>query len=324
VLLEPQEAAAAVRSPGARNELSVLRDRPFIAIDLRKGDDGAELTPLRELPAVIIGVGAPHDACDIAVASTEALEPVVVAVGANPQAAVTLVQLLRLSSRLDPHAGLVAESLAYATLQGGREFRAWLARRGRRVRRAGPEPPVISEREGSTLALILNRPRLHNLYDATMRDALVDGLSVAAHDRSIDQLVLRGRGKSFCAGGDLAEFGTVSDPATAHLIRTTANAAPYLLAVAGRLRAEVHGAVVGAGLELAAFASRVIAAPDAIFQLPEVSMGLVPGAGGTVSVPARIGRHRAAWLMLTAARIDAATALDWGLIDEVSPERVSG
>jgi enoyl-CoA hydratase/carnithine racemase len=56
--------------------------------------------------------------------------------------------------------------------------------------------------------------------------------------------------------------------------------------------------------------------PDACFSLPELAMGLVPGAGGTVSLPRRIGRHRTAWLALTGATIDAATALDWGLADE--------
>src|SRR5206468_806378 len=57
---------------------------------------------------------------------------------------------------------------------------------------------------------------------------------------------------------------------------------------------------------------------DATFQLPELSMGLVPGAGGTVSIPRRIGRERFAWLALTGEMIDAPTALAWGLVDEVS------
>jgi enoyl-CoA hydratase/carnithine racemase len=74
---------------------------------------------------------------------------------------------------------------------------------------------------------------------------------------------------------------------------------------------------VGAGVEMAAFAGRLVAAPEVFFHLPEVEMGLVPGAGGTVSVPRRIGRWRAAWMTLTGARVDAATALEWGLVDEI-------
>jgi enoyl-CoA hydratase/carnithine racemase len=69
---------------------------------------------------------------------------------------------------------------------------------------------------------------------------------------------------------------------------------------------------------MAAYAGRIVAAPDAFFALPEVGMGLVPGAGGSVSVPRRIGRWRAAWLMLTGDRLPAATALRWGLVDEVA------
>ena len=79
----------------------------------------------------------------------------------------------------------------------------------------------------------------------------------------------------------------------------------------------VHGACVGAGIELPAFAGRVVASRDAWFALPEVAMGLVPGAGGTVSLPRRIGAQRTAWLALTGRRIDAETALAWGLVDEL-------
>ena len=72
---------------------------------------------------------------------------------------------------------------------------------------------------------------------------------------------------------------------------------------------------MGAGIELPAFARRVVAAEDAFFQLPELSLGLIPGAGGTVSIPRRIGRQRTARLALSGERLDAATALEWGLVD---------
>jgi enoyl-CoA hydratase/carnithine racemase len=61
----------------------------------------------------------------------------------------------------------------------------------------------------------------------------------------------------------------------------------------------------------------VVAAPDTKIGLPEVGMGLIPGAGGTVSLPRRVGRHRTAWLALTRDTIDAPTALDWGLVDAI-------
>ncbi|HRD62678.1 MAG TPA: enoyl-CoA hydratase/isomerase family protein, partial [Nocardioides sp.] len=77
------------------------------------------------------------------------------------------------------------------------------------------------------------------------------------------------------------------------------------------------GACIGAGIEIPAFAETVVATPDAWFRLPELSMGLVPGAGGTVSIPRRIGRWRTAWLLLTGRDLAAATALEWGLVDVV-------
>jgi enoyl-CoA hydratase/carnithine racemase len=77
---------------------------------------------------------------------------------------------------------------------------------------------------------------------------------------------------------------------------------------------------VGSGLELAAFAGRLTAAPDAWFQLPEVAMGILPGFGGCVSIPRRIGRQRAAALMLSGQRVRAAVALGWGLVDAVVDE----
>ena len=96
------------------------------------------------------------------------------------------------------------------------------------------------------------------------------------------------------------------------------------ITVRRRLTAEVHGACVGAGVELAAFARRVVADPATTFRLPEVGMGLVPGSGGTWSVTHRIGAQRTNWLALTGATVDVALAERWGLVDEVSPGRLAG
>ena len=107
------------------------------------------------------------------------------------------------------------------------------------------------------------------------------------------------------------------DVVTAHAARTTRSAARLLARLARRVTFRVHGACIGAGIELPAFGARVIAARDATIRLPEVGMGLVPGAGGTVSLPRRIGRQRAGWLALTGSVIDAETAFAWGLVDAI-------
>lgn len=244
-----------------------------------------------------------------------AVERLADVVDANPLAARTLVGVLRATEALPVVEGLVVESLAYSMLLAGPEFRAWLERRGARTPPPAGDDPVLLDRGGDVLTITLNRPHRHNAYAAAVRDALVDALEVGAADPSL-LVVVRGAGRSFCSGGDLDEFGTTPDVATAHLIRTTRSAGRLLHELGDRLTIEVHGACIGAGTELAAFGARVVARPDTFFQLPEVAMGLVPGAGGTVSVTKRIGRHRTAWLALTGDRLDLDTALAWGLVDE--------
>jgi enoyl-CoA hydratase/carnithine racemase len=218
-------------------------------------------------------------------------------------------------------AGVVTESLAYSTLQGGPEFARWLAERGP-ARMAEIAEPVHAHRGGNTLRIAFNRPQRHNAFSTDARAALLEALTVAQLDSSVDEVVLTGNGPSFCSGGDLDEFGTFSDPASAHLARTRHSPALVLDALTARLgqacRAEVHGQVLGSGLEMAAFCGRVEAQPDSEFGLPELSLGLIPGAGGTVSVTRRIGRWRTAYLVLSGQTIDVDTALLWGLVDAES------
>ncbi len=113
--------------------------------------------------------------------------------------------------------GLVAESLAYAELQGGPEFAAWLAERGPATPQPSPQP-VLLDRDGDHLTITLNRPECHNAVDVAMRDALVEAFALVATDPVLT-VTLEGDGPSFSSGGDLREFGTFPDPETAHAIR---------------------------------------------------------------------------------------------------------
>jgi enoyl-CoA hydratase/carnithine racemase len=216
--------------------------------------------------------------------------------------------------------GVMTESLAYSTLQAGPEFARWLAERGPATMPHIADP-VQAHRDGDTLRIAFNRPQRHNAFSTDARAALLEALTVAQLDDSVDQVVLTGNGPSFCSGGDLAEFGTFSSPAGAHLARTRYSPALALDALTTRLgracRAEVHGRVLGSGLEMAAFCGQVEAAWDSVFALPELSLGLIPGAGGTVSVTRRIGRWRTAYLVLSGYTIDTDTAVAWGLVDAV-------
>jgi enoyl-CoA hydratase/carnithine racemase len=152
-----------------------------------------------------------------------------------------------------------------------------------------------------------------------MRDALCEALTLALLDTSIERVEMTGAGACFSIGGDLAEFGGIADPVTAHGIRMARLPARLLAACAARLEVKVHSACIGAGVEMAAFAARVIAAENAFFQLPELRMGLIPGAGGCASVTRRIGRQRMAYLAISGRRINARTALNWGLVDSIDP-----
>ena len=314
-----EEARAAVVSVDfdrlVLDQVAAAAGVPTVVVDV--GDDPADDmgTALAALPVVSVAVGAGGGSWDLALDDPA---PVLDGLRANPQASVVAAQTLRLGARLGRPDALLAESLAYATLQAGPEHARWLAQRGRRTRRDLGHPRIEVTDDGASVTVTLNRPRLLNLFDAAMRDQLVDVLKALQAGADERPVVLTGAAGNFCAGGDPAEFGTVSDPVAAHLIRSRANAAPWLAAVADRTTALVDGACVGAGIELAALCATVTATERARFRLPELSMGLIPGAGGTVSIPARIGRQRTLWWLLTDAELDPATALDWGLVDRIA------
>jgi Enoyl-CoA hydratase/isomerase len=319
------EFATALASPEAADALSDPKGSVVVvALDDRSLPDVAPppLT-LATLPAVVVGTSASAmprraDLVDLVVPPDgDELAATVDAVAANPLAATALALVLRGSEVRSVAEGLQLESAVYGTLQGGPEFAAWRASRPVHPPRPEAGPAVTVHRDGDRLELVLNRPAVRNALDARMRDELVAGLAIAAGDPNVAEVRLRGAGPAFCAGGDLDEFGSRPDVATAHLVRMTRSPARAMAAVADRLVAHLHGACLGSGIELPAFAARVIARPDTVVGLPEVSLGLIPGAGGTVSLPRRIGRQRTAALALTGRTIDAATALEWGLVDEI-------
>jgi hypothetical protein len=241
------------------------------------------------------------------------------AVSRSPRAAVACGQLVRQTAVLGTGEGLAAEATAYSLLLGGPEFARWLGERGPpRPRRSEPAEPVLVTRDGGRLSIVLNVPERRNAFSVGVREALLEAVLLAEADPTIELVELRGAGPAFCSGGDLDEFGTATDLVAACLVRLSRAPWRVIERIAPKVTVFAHGACVGAGAEIAAYAGRVVAAPDAFFALPEVRMGLVPGAGGSVSVVRRIGRWRAAWLMLTGERLPAATALSWGLVDEIA------
>lgn len=272
-------------------------------------------------PVILIGdssAAAPHWA-DAIVPDRAAASRIEAQVASCPNAARVIVGLLRILPKVSLADGLVMESLAYGLLQGSGEFDAWLAARGP-VAALGEPGQVRADRRGNALHIELHRPGADNAIDRPMRDGLAEMLELAVMDQTIERVILTGAGRSFSLGAELSEFGTTRDPAVAHAIRQQTLPAHWAARCGDRMEVFVQGACVGAGLELAAFARRIVAGPRAWFQLPELAMGLLPGAGGCVSLTRRIGRHRTAELILSGRRLSAREALAWGLVDEIAAD----
>ncbi|MGH6743955.1 enoyl-CoA hydratase/isomerase family protein [Novosphingobium sp.] len=285
-------------------------------VDLGKEARDAPGFRLRPYPVIGLGpcdhpLAARLDACLEPRFTPEAL---LAAVRDQPSAAAVVTQLLRILDHLPDEEALVAESLAYAVLQGSDAHRRWIAAR-RPEHAALREGRVTLARERDILTVTLDRPEAGNAIDRTMRDALHEAFALANADRTIERVRLRAEGRSFGLGADLSEFGTTTDPATAHAIRCVTLPAREALMCADRMEVHIDGACIGAGLELAACAARITASRRAWFQLPELAMGILPGAGGCLSLSRRIGRQRTLLMVLSGRRLGAREALAWGLVD---------
>jgi len=234
-----------------------------------------------------------------------------------PNASAILVDVLRIVEHCDFASAVQVEALAYSTLLGAAEFAAWRRRVPVRTAKAADAPRVRLERCDETLLVTLTRGDQRNAFDAAMRDALCEALMLPLSDPSITCVRLCGEGPCFSAGGDLDEFGRAGDVAQAYRIRKEHAPTRLIHQLGDRASAHLHGACVGAGIEIPAAASFVTARSDTVARLPEIRMGLIPGAGGTVSIPRRIGRHRTCYMALAGRAIDATTALRWGLCDQL-------
>jgi enoyl-CoA hydratase/carnithine racemase len=165
---------------------------------------------------------------------------------------------------------LVLESLAYSMLLASEGFRAWRVANPPRERQAELAPRVAVH-SGMVLGIRLTRPAARNAFDARMRDELVEALAFAAQHPDRPDVILSGEGPAFSAGGDLDEFGRAPDAGLAHLIRTLRSPARLAHDLGERLTVRVHGACVGAGIEVPAAVAGDRPA-GTIFRLPEVSM----------------------------------------------------
>jgi 3-hydroxyacyl-CoA dehydrogenase len=171
--------------------------------------------------------------------------------------------------------------------------------------------PVSSFRlHGEVAVLSIDYPPV-NALGRDVRLALVDGLERAEADPACKALVIACAGRTFFPGADIAEFGK---PPMLPLLPDVVN---RIEACSKPVIAAIHGTALGGGLEVAMACHYRLAETSAKFGLPEVTLGLIPGSGGTQRLPRLIGLGRALEMMITADPIAAAAALDYGLIDRI-------
>ncbi len=168
--------------------------------------------------------------------------------------------------------------------------------------------------------IILDHPPL-NIYDLEMRDQLIEAVTAVRDIPDVRCLLLSAAGKNFSAGADLSEFGNAESIPQARRIRWDRDPWLPLANLPVPTLCALHGYVLGSGFEMSLYCDIRIAATNATLSLPEVKLGMLPGAGGTQSLPRVIGADATMPLLLTGRDIDAATALRLGIVTElVEPE----
>jgi len=178
-------------------------------------------------------------------------------------------------------------------------------------------PAVLYDRDPPWAWLRLNRPEVHNAFDAAMRDGLWEALATAEADPAILAVIVLGEGPSFGTGGDLREFSLEPEPWRNKQVRRERDLWGRLLRHRCLTAALLHGHVAGSGLELALYCDLRLATPDSRWLLPETAVGMIPGAGGTQLLPRLARPGRALDLMLRGKTIDGAAARRWGLAQDL-------
>jgi enoyl-CoA hydratase/carnithine racemase len=176
-------------------------------------------------------------------------------------------------------------------------------------------------KRGAVALVTLDRPERRNAYNVAMRDDLWAVLGAVNDDPDVRAVVLAGNGPAFSTGGDVSEFGSAPSPMIARDVRWRRDVWGRLLDLRAATVAAVHGYAVGGGMEMAMLCDLVVAADDARFALPETGLGMIPGVGGTQTLPRRVGVGRALDMVLTGRWLDAREACRLGIVNRVVPRR---
>lgn len=167
---------------------------------------------------------------------------------------------------------------------------------------------------GDVAVITMSNPPVNGLGLST-RQGIAAGLEKAEADPAVKAIVLTGAGKAFSGGADIREFGSpkaLAEPNLLSVILAVENASKPVVAA-------MHSVAMGGGLELALGCHYRIAAPGTNVALPEVKLGLIPGAGGTQRLPRAVGKSKAMDMVLTSRMMDATEAERAGLVSRVVP-----
>lgn len=179
---------------------------------------------------------------------------------------------------------------------------------------------LLSECKGSALVLTLNRPEVLNALSSELSQELLAAVQSANENRKIRTIIITGAGdKAFSAGTDLKQRRTLSPDGKWAQSRAGWNVNQALVSSPKAVIAAIGGWCLGGGFELALHCDLRIAADDARFSWPEMTLGAYPGGGAAVMLPRIVGRAKAKELFFTARRVDAARALELGLVERVVP-----
>lgn len=172
-------------------------------------------------------------------------------------------------------------------------------------------------KESATLSITLNRPQIGNAFNTVMRDELFSVFGLIEWDTEIHSVLLYGSGKNFCTGADLTEFGTSPSLIQAREIRKQRDLWTLMMKCPVPIISAIQGKCIGSGVEIALLSDIRIASEDAEFMLPEPSLGLIPAAGGTQTVPRTVNLGHAFELLLTGKTISSNVAHGMGLVSRV-------
>lgn len=176
---------------------------------------------------------------------------------------------------------------------------------------------ILTERIAEVGIVTLNRPRQMNAFNDIITRELIDALNAFDQDDNIGCIIITGNEKCFAAGADLKHIANLE---FADAYRTNLGADIGCVAsVRKPIIAAVSGIALGAGTELALMCDIILASESAQFGLPEVTLGVIPGAGGTQRLSDRVGKAKAMYYILTGRTISALEAERIGLITQILP-----